>query len=216
MSPAWVRGRTMSIYTLSVGGILPVGSIIAGVVADWVGTSPAIVAMSLGTLTLGLLTPLFRIPKLDEVVPPEFSEERLAPFHDDIVAGGPVMILNSWRINETDFDDFVEAMNQVRLVRLRTGAYRWRLFRNASDPLNLVELFLVGSWEEHLAQHGRMDDHSAESIAYARGFDRADGPRTRHLIAIDTEDPPDFDELVRAHDELHLSDGSIPTFDQES
>ncbi len=216
MSPTWIRGRTMSMYTLSFGGILPVGSIIAGVIADWVGTSGAIVFMSLGTLTLGLFAPLFRIPKLDDVVAPEFSQDRLAPIHDDTVAGGPVVVLNSWRIDETDFDDFVEAMNQVRLVRLRTGAYRWRLFRNASDPHNLVELFLVASWEEHLAQHRRIDDTSAELIADARRFDRADGPRTRHLIAIDVEHPPDFDELVHTHDEMHLSDGSIPAFDQES
>jgi MFS family permease len=216
LSPEWIRGRTMSIYTLSFGGILPIGSIFAGVVADWIGTSAAIVTLSLGAVILGLLAPIFRIPDLNDVVMPEFSEERMAALHDDAVAGGPVVVLNSWKIDQAEFDEFVELMNDVRLVRLRTGAYRWRLLRNASDPHNLVELFAVGSWEEHLAQHQRIDDSSAELLVRARRFDQGGGPRTRHLIAIDVGDPPEFDALLRAHHEMHLTDGSIPAFDQES
>jgi hypothetical protein len=108
-------------------------------------------------------------------------------------------------------------MNMVRLVRLRTGAYRWRLLRNVSDPTRLTELFALGSWDEHLAQHGRIDDASAAVIARARSFDRADGPVTRHLISVDVEDPPGFAELVITHEEMHQTDGSIPTMaDHES
>lgn len=112
--------------------------------------------------------------------------------------------------------EFTNLMNQVRLVRLRTGAYRWRLFRNTSDPTRLTELMVVRSWEEHLAQHRRIDDAAADLLRKARSFDVADGPITRHLIAIDVENPPDFDELVAAHDELHQTDGSIPRSDQET
>lgn len=215
MSPEWIRGRTMALYTLSFGGILPIGAIIAGVLADWVGTSEAIIILSSGTATLGVLAPIFRIPRLDDVVTPEFSPERRTPMHDNLVGGGPVVVLNVWRIDEDDFEEFTEVMNEVRLVRLRTGANRWRLFRNAEDPHRLVEYFALGSWEEHLAQHRRIDDVSADLITRARSFDRADGPRTRHLIAIDVADPPGFHDLLHAHEELHRSDGSIPHFDQE-
>lgn len=210
LSPEWIRGRSMAIYTISFGGILPVGSIISGVVADGVGTSASIVIMCSGTLLLGLLSPLFRIPRVHEVVTPEFSEDRLDITHDETAAGGPVVILNSWRIRQEDIEDFNEMMNEIRLVRLRTGAYRWRLFREASDPLRVSELFVVNSWEEHLAQHGRIDDESADLIVRARAFDVSGAPTTRHLIAIDVTDPPDFEALVRAHDELHQTDGSIP------
>jgi hypothetical protein len=166
---------------------------------------------------LGILSPRFGIPTLDEVVSPEFSAGREAPIHDETVEGGPVLIFNTWKIDEADFDAFTAVMNRVRLVRLRTGAYRWRLLRNVSDPLRLTELFAVGSWEEHLAQHRRIDDASAEVIALARSFDRAEGPVTRHLIAVDVESPPNFDELVVAHEEMHQTDGSIPILaDQEA
>jgi len=126
-----------------------------------------------------------------------------------------VIVLNTWRIDEADFGEFTQVMNEIRLVRLSTGAYRWRLFRSTSDPTRLTELMAVGSWEEHLAQHNRIDDSAAELIRRARSFDRADGPRTRHLIAIDVENPPEFDEMVADHEEMHRIDGSIPVPDQD-
>lgn len=215
LSPEWIRGRTMAMYTLSFGGILPLGAILSGIVADWIGTSMAIVSFSIGTVGLGLVTPLFKIPKLDEIVTPEFSEERTAHLDDDTIGGGPVVVLNVWKIDEEDFAEFTLVMNEIRMVRLRTGAYRWRLFRDTNEPHRLTEFFALGSWEEHLAQHGRIDDASADLIAQARSFDRAGGPRTRHMIAIDVEHPPDFDELLITHDELHRTDGSIPDFDHD-
>ena len=210
MAPEWIRGRAMSLYSLSFGGILPIGAIIAGVLADAVGTGQSMIILCSGAVILGLASPRFRIPTLDEVESPEFTIPSEAPIHDEAVEGGPVLIFNTWKINETDFDDFASVMNQVRLVRMRTGAYRWRLLRNVSDPLSLTELFAVGSWEEHLAQHRRIDDASAAVIAKARAFDRAEGPITRHLIAVDVESPPNFDQLLVAHEEMHQTDGSIP------
>jgi hypothetical protein len=77
-------------------------------------------------------------------------------------------------------------------------------------------LFALGSWDEHLAQHRRIDDASAAVIARARSFDRAEGPLTRHLIAVDVESPPNFDQVV-AHEKMHETDGSIPILaDQET
>jgi MFS family permease len=217
MAPEWIRGRAMSLYSFAFLGILPIGAIMSGILADAVGTGPAIVILCSASVMLGLLVPLFGIPSLDDIESPEYNEERVAPPHEETVEGGPVLILNTWRIDEADFNEFTSVMNMVRLVRLRTGAYRWRLLRNVSDPTRLTELFALGSWDEHLAQHGRIDDASAAVIARARSFDRADGPVTRHLISVDVEDPPGFAELVITHEEMHQTDGSIPTMaDHES
>jgi MFS family permease len=210
MAPEWIRGRAMSLYSLAFGGILPLGAIIAGVLADAVGTGSAIVIMCTGSVILGLSTPRFRIPTLEEIEAPEFSADRQTPVHEETIEGGPVLIFNTWVIDDSDFDEFTTVMNRVRLVRLRTGAYRWRLLRDVTNPRRLTEMFAVGSWEEHLAQHRRIDDASAAQIARARSFDRADGPVTRHLISVDVEDPPDFHELVLLHERMHQTDGSIP------
>jgi hypothetical protein len=140
---------------------------------------------------------------------PEFSEDRPEPLHVD-TEGGPVMVLNTWTVHRTDLEAFLEVMNEVRMVRLRTGAYRWRLYRNAEDPHRLSEMFLCASWEEHVSQHRRLDDASVELIGRARAFDRVGGPASRHLIAVDVAHPEDWEPLLAAHEEFHRTDGSVP------
>jgi MFS family permease len=208
MAPEWIRGRAMSLYTLAFSGIYPIGSILSGVFADAVGAGTAMVAFSAATIGLGLLAPLFRIPSLDEIDTPEYTEERPASPHVD-TAGGPVMIVNTWRIDRDDLAQFVELMSEIRKVRLLTGAYRWRLYRDSEDPHRISEVFVCVSWDDHLAQHRRIDDASAALIRGARAFDREDGPRSRHLVAVDV-DHPDWEPLIAAHDEYHRTDGSIP------
>jgi MFS family permease len=215
MSPAWIRGRAMSIYTLAFAGVMPIGSIVSGLVADQVGTPGSLLVFSVGAVVLGLIAPRFGVPHVDEVTAPEFSEavDRGRP-HDDLdYEGGPVIVLNTWQIAESDFTEFTSLMNQVRLVRLTTGAYRWRLFRSTTDPTRLTEMMVLHSWEDHVAQHRRLDDAAAALLLEARSYDIADGPITRHLIAIDVEHPTGFDQLVATHDRMHQVDGSIPTME---
>ncbi len=209
MSPEWVRGRAMSLYTLAFVGIMPLGSILSGVIADLIGAGPAMVVLSVGSIVLGLVAPRFRIPALADVETPEFSNDGELPAHAD-THGGPVMVVNTWNVDGRRLDEFLTIMNEVRLVRLRTGAYRWRLYRNASDPHRLSEVFLTVSWDEHLAQHRRIDDTSAALLRTARTFDQGEGPITRHLVAVDVEHPEDWEPLLAAHAEYHRHDGSIP------
>ncbi len=216
MAPDWIRGRAMSIYTLAFVGIMPIGSIASGTVADLIGTPGSLAVFSTGALALGITAPRFRVPHVDDVVTPEFSE-RPAVEHDLAVGdGGPVLVLNTWKIDADQLAEFATLMNEVRRVRLATGAYRWRLFRRSSDPLMLTEFMALHSWEEHLAQHRRIDDSAAALLRKVRSFDVRGGPVTRHLLALDTEEPQDFDELVATHEELHRTDGSIPTPDQDN
>jgi len=210
MSPEWVRGRAMGLYMLSFAGTLPLGSILSGWVADGIGAGGAEVAFSALGIVLGIVVvPLLGIPALNDVVTPEFTDERVRYGHVD-TEGGPVLMTATWQIDRDDLPEFLEVMKEVRLVRLRTGAYRWRLYRDVVDPHRLTELFLTKSWEEHLAQHARIDDASRSVLRRARDFDRGDGPTTRHLVAVDMESSDDWESLMEAHERYHASDGSIP------
>jgi hypothetical protein len=209
LSPPWVRGRTMSLWSLAFAGVSPLGAILAGAVADALTTASAYVILSAVAVGLGLAATRSGIPTLDEVTPPEFSGGRRQPQHVDTLDSGPVMIINNFQVHHDDLDRFVEVMDELRLVRLRTGAYRWRLYRDATDPGRLSEVFLTVSWQEHLNQHRRIDDASASLIRRARGFDIRGEPSSRHLLAVDLERPPDFELLVGMHSDLHQTDGSI-------
>ena len=206
----------MSIYTLAFVGIMPLGSILSGVVADQIGTTGSLLVFSSAALLLGVIAPRFGVPHVDDVVAPEFteSEAKASPHQGDVFEGGPVIVLNSWKVSTADLPEFLEVMNELRLVRLTTGAYRWRLLRSTSDPTSITELMALHSWEDHLAQHARIDDAASALIRRARAFDVDGGPRTRHLMSIDVEHPSGFEELVAAHDQMHLTDGSIPPTDQ--
>jgi MFS family permease len=212
--PDWIKGRAMSLYNLAFAGILPLGAILAGVVADQVGTPATIVGFSIGSVVLGLVAPRFGVPRVEEIEDIEFSAFDSSPHSDSLVdESGPVIVLNTWVIEEDEYPAFLKVMQQLRMVRLSTGAYRWRLLRNVSDPTRVTELFVNHSWEEHLAQHRRIDDGSARIIARARDFDRAEGPITRHLIAVDVTEALDrleFEAMVASHEEMHRTDGSIP------
>ncbi|CAN5325025.1 MFS transporter [soil metagenome] len=210
LSTRWVRGRTMSLWSLAFAGVYPIGAILSGAVADALDTQSAYVLISMACIGLGAVSTRSGIPVLGDIVPPEFDSNRLPPDHVETLDSGPVMVLNSFEIEPAQIDDFLEVMNELRLVRLRTGAYRWRLYRDASDPKHLTEMFLVVSWREHLSQHRRIDDASAALIGKARALDREGGPRARHLLAVDIESPPDFDSLIATHEEMHATDGSIP------
>lgn len=209
MAPEWIRGRAMSLYTLAFSGVFPLGAIMSGALADLIGAGWSMVAMCTVTTGLGVLSPRFRLPALGEIVAPEFTEVRQYPEHI-ATEGGPVMVLNTWVIPREDLEEFLEVMAEIRLVRLRTGSYRWRLYRNAENPHRLSEMFLCESWEQHLAQHRRLDDASAALIRRAREFGEDGGPVSRHLIAIEVEHPRDWLPLMTAHEEFHRTDGSVP------
>jgi MFS family permease len=210
MSPEWVRGRAMSLYTLSFVGVMPLGSILAGWIADRIGADGANIVLGLAAVAVGVVVaPRLRIPTLPDVETPEFDEDRQQPDHV-VTVGGPVLITTNWDVDHKRLGEFLEVMQDVRLVRLRTGAYRWRLYRDASNPHRLTELFLLVSWEEHLAQHRRIDDASAAILRQARSLDINGRPTTVHRIAVDIEDVEDWDKLKDAHEEYHRHDGSIP------
>jgi hypothetical protein len=129
------------------------------------------------------------------------------------------MIVNTWHVAPADRAPFLAAMEELRRVRLRTGAYRWRLYRAVDDPDRISELFVLPSWEEHLRQHDRLDTDAAEAIARARSFDIAEGPLNRHLVAIDVTDDAaatDWETQVGLHEMMHRSDGSLPLRDEDA
>jgi quinol monooxygenase YgiN len=66
---------------------------------------------------------------------------------------GPVLVTLTYRVSEPNAVAFTDAMRHVGRSRRRTGALRWELFRDGSDPTRFVESYLLGTWAEHLRQH---------------------------------------------------------------
>jgi hypothetical protein len=87
--------------------------------------------------------------------------------------------------------EFLEAMEQVRLTRLRTGATSCSLYRDGADPSTFVLVQLFPTWEEHLRQHtGRLTgtDREREERAHALAIEE---PVGAHLFPARPRGRPD-------------------------
>jgi len=140
---------------------------------------------------------------------PEFTVTHTQHDPHPEVEGGPVMISNTWTVSPEASDTFLALMERVRDVRLRTGGYRWQLYRQVGSGYVFNETFLVRSWDEHLIQHTRIDDESAEILSMVARLDRSiSGPAARHLIAVDLADGSGARPVEREH-VVHVRDSHV-------
>ncbi|HUG83216.1 MAG TPA: MFS transporter [Euzebya sp.] len=213
LAPRWVRGRVVSLYLLAIG-LQPVGAFVAGVLAEWIGPGRSVAVLCAGTAVVGLSAARTELPVLGDLSEPGPPEDFAMPSHAAQVAGTPVLVTTTWEIAPAELEAFLHELRKLRRTRLRTGARRWSLYRDANKPYRITEFFVVADWDEHLAQHGRIDAAAAAVIARARAFDRtANGPVTRHLAGLDILDPgavPIAEQMLTVHEELHRTDGSLP------
>lgn len=213
LAPAWVRGRVVSLFLL-MWGLQPVGAFIAGSIAEFTGAATAILLMTGLTVLIGLRMLGRDLPVLSELKEAEPVSDTWGPAgHPAEVGGTPIVVLTTWRVDPQRLEEFLEVLRELRRQRLRTGATRWSVFRDAGKPGVVTEAFTVPDWEEHLAQHARIDEEAREVIARARAFDRDGSPRSRHLAGLDITSrtsAPLERQLLTIHQEYHESDGSLP------
>jgi quinol monooxygenase YgiN len=70
---------------------------------------------------------------------------------------GPVLVTVRYVVPPEHEAEFLEAMDLVRLSRLRTGATNCSLYRDGADPSVFLLVQHYSTWEEHLRQHaGRL------------------------------------------------------------
>ena len=169
--PGWVRARGMALYTVTFMGSQTAGALLWGVLADRFGLQEAVLASAV-VLLVGVVAGLLRrVPETGHLDPQPaiyWTDPQLA--FEPEPNTGPVMVAVHFTVVPERQADFLEAMDQLRRSRLRTGATRWELYRDGERPNQFVEVFWVSSWEEHLRQHdGRLTatDQAIEEAALA-------------------------------------------------
>ena len=184
--PAWVRARGLSVYQTVLFGAQAAGAAGWGVVAGAAGLGPAFLAaaalMAAGAATIRFW-PFLDTTDMDRSPVAYWPEPHLVMDADP--RGGPVVVETTYAVAAVNEQPFLRAMREVRRSRLRTGAIRWGLFRDAENPQVFVEWFVVPSWEEHLRQHrDRLTgtDRQYEEAAKALSDPPA---QTAHFIAAD-------------------------------
>ena len=82
----------------------------------------------------------------------------------------PVMVTIEYRIRPDRRTEFVAAMQAVREMRRRNGAYFWQLVHDVENPTLFVEVFMDESWLEHLRQHERASVADRQILNRAKAF----------------------------------------------
>ena len=167
--PQWVMARGMAIWTMVFTGCQALGALLWGVVAnqvDLVATFTVTAGLAAAVAGIGLF---WRVPdaSADALDPVAYwGEARVALRPDPSV--GPVQIAVSYTVAAGREQDWLAAMADLRRSRLRSGATRWELNRDAAHPDRFIEQFWVPTWEEHQRQHeGRLTarDQAVEQTA---------------------------------------------------
>ena len=155
--PAWVRARGLAAFVVVFMSGMALGSILWGQVATRIGIPAALTTAALGmALAIGLTWryKLGRHQVLDFRPSLDWPAPLLAETPEP--DSGPVMVTIEYRVQPTKRAEFVAAMQAVREMRRRNGAYFWELFHDSADPARFVECFMDESWLEHLRQHERV------------------------------------------------------------
>ncbi|MCB4824748.1 MFS transporter [Roseicella aerolata] len=181
-APAWVRARAIAIYQLSFFGVMAAGSALAG----WVGGRFGVpIALGAAAVCGAVATFAVRGWRIDSVAvaPPASTapepqpEAPAAELHALLGEhSGRVLEVVRYCIDPGEREEFLKAMQEVRRVRLRSGAVSWRLYEDVAHPERWVELWAVESWTEHLREEARRTDWDRAALARAAALHRAEGP----------------------------------------
>lgn len=164
--PAWVQARALGTYLMTFQGGLALGSVLWGFIAEHAGTPKALITSAVGLVLTFPFVSRFRVlrggvpdttPHISNRTPPE-----LLPFagdeegSTDPALAGPVRISIDYRIPVENYAEFTHAIHQLRDVRLRDGALRWGIYRDALQPDHLNETFIMESWLDFLRARERI------------------------------------------------------------
>jgi MFS family permease len=181
--PAWVRARGLAVYMVIFTGSMTAGALLWGLVAEGVGLLATFLIAAFVLLAGVIAGLVWRVPETAHLDPQPviyWPAARLA--FDPEADAGPILVTVEFIVSQERQAAFLEAMDQLRRSRRRTGASRWELYRDGDRPDRFVEVFSVPSWEEHLRQHeGRLTaaDKAIEESALAFSDPPA---RAEHLL----------------------------------
>ncbi len=180
----WVKARALSLYLLVFFGGMSIGAICWGVVAGGVGIRNSLFIAAGGTLLSILGTLRFRLAKTDKSsLLPSLHWPTPTVATSDVNDDSPVIVTIEYAISDSNEQSFRAKMQQLRRARIRTGAYRWYLSRDAAQPDRWFETFFVASWAEHQRQHGRVSHEDAALQSEIADLHKgADPPKVTHCL----------------------------------
>ncbi|MEO6922810.1 MAG: MFS transporter, partial [Bryocella sp.] len=134
--PDWVAARALGTYLMAFQGGMALGSVVWGLIAQHSSIKVSLCCAAIGLTAALPWTSRLHILKgeLPDIRPYKWKHPmpKLAdpPDPDE----GPVRISVNYRIPMENYAAFTKVIHELEGVRLRGGAVRWGIYRDASDP----------------------------------------------------------------------------------
>lgn len=183
--PSWVRARGLAIYLLVFQGGMAAGSLVWGTLAQQAGIPVALATAAAG-LVIGLaVTVRYRFPPCEDLdLSPSLHWPQPLIVIEPELERGPVLVTIEYRIDPQRTKEFAQALEDLRFIRRRDGAFYWGLYQDMAEPSRYVETFMVESWAEHLRQHERITVTDRAIQERAQSFHcLPEPPVVSHLLA---------------------------------
>ncbi len=183
--PSWVRARALSVYILVFFGSMACGGLLWGFVASHSSITYAL-CFAATALLLGIVATLyFKLPVTDaEDLAPSLHWPVPLLLDEQSPDRGPVMVTIEYQIAPENWPAFQQAMNDVRRMRRRNGAFSWGLVQDTENMQCWLEVFFDESWLEHLRHHNRVTRAEQRIEANVRRLQVGGVPvNIRHLLA---------------------------------
>ncbi len=176
--PAWVQARALGAYMMTFQGGMALGSILWGAIAERTSTPIALTVAAAGLLMTFPFARRFHILQgpLPDLTPHQAKNPAPQLGPDTEVTDGPVRISVEYRIPAANYAEFTSAIHQLRAVRLRDGALRWGIYRDAIDTERLNETFLMESWLDFLRSRERITAADEKVRARVRALHKGEEP----------------------------------------
>ncbi len=169
--PAWVYARALGAYLMTFQGGLALGSVLWGAIAERSSTRVALICAAIG---LGASFPFTRRIHILKGLLPDLTPYRWKRPLPGFAANpdpdaGPVRISVEYDIPLEKYAEFTHVIHSLEAVRLRGGAVRWGIYRDAARPEHLNETFIMESWLDFLRSRERMTaaDQAIRAQVYA-------------------------------------------------
>jgi MFS family permease len=182
--PDWVRGRGLAMFVTVFFGAMAAGSAIWGQAASMVDLQAAQFIAAAGAVAAIPLTWRWKLGTGTGVdLTPSMHWPEPIVTHEVERHEGPVLVTVEYRIDPSDREQFLAAMDQLGYERRRNGAYGWGVFEDSANEGRMLETFLVESWLEHLRQHERVTKADRVLQDLVNQFQtEGSEPKTTHFI----------------------------------
>ncbi|WP_433965765.1 MFS transporter [Tunturiibacter gelidiferens] len=176
--PAWVQARALGTYMTTFQGGMAFGAILWGYIAEHTSTTVSLTTAACGLLITFPFARRFHILQgpLPDHTPYEWKHPAPQLALDTEPTDGPVRISIEYCVPIENYAEFTSAIHQLRGVRLRDGAMRWGIYRDAIDPKHLNETFVMESWLDYLRSRERITAADETIRARVRALHQHDNP----------------------------------------